>query len=275
MLVSKEIFEFRSYKDFLHSRVGPPKSRHGLRIAMAKKLRCQPTYVSQVLNGRAHLSLEQGEALSDFFGLTSDQRHYFLLLIQWERAGTPSLASYFKEQLEEIKTRRLILTARLGGENKLSKEHQSIYYSSWHYAAIHMALTIPQLRSPRALAKALGLSLKRVSEVAEFLCSAGLAQKKGELLETGTNQIRLGKESHNILKHHTNWRHQAIDSLDRETLADLHYSGVVTLSREDVLKLKNRILEFIQESVKTVRESKEEELYCLAVDFFSLLRSGE
>lgn len=266
----KEVFEFNNYKDFLHAQVGPPGKRSGVKGAIARALRCQPTYVSQVLNGSSHFSLEQGDEIADFFGLTSGQKHFFLLLLQRERAGTKKLNRYFTIQIEELLRRRLVLTSRLGGKNSLSKEAQSIYYSSWIYAAIHMALTIPELRSPDELARYLGLPKKRVGEAVEFLCRAGVVKKVEGGLHVGDAQIRLGNHSYLVVQHHANWRNKAIESLERETLTDLHYSAVVTLSRADVLKLKDSILEFMRQSLLAIRASREEELYSFCIDLFHL-----
>jgi uncharacterized protein (TIGR02147 family) len=272
MIEMKEVFEFKNYKDFIRSKVGPRTSRLGVKGAIAKALRCQPTYVSQVLNGHAHFSLEQGEIISEFFGLTHEQKHYFLLLIQRARSGTKRLEKYFSEQIDQVLAQRLVLTARLGTGNVLSKEDQSIYYSSWNYAAVHMALTIPAFRKPEQISETLGLSRKRVSEVITFLCHAGLAVREGNTYRVGTAQIRLGNDSHNIIKHHTNWRNKAIESLDRESLTDLHYSAVVSLSKSDIVRLKETMLEFISSTVQKIRDSKEEALYCYCMDFFNVLR---
>jgi len=86
-----DIYDFGDYKTYLHTKVGPRTTRKGIRGALARTLRCQPTYVSQVLYGRAHFSLEQAELVSDFFGHTSDERHYLILLLQKDRAGTKRL----------------------------------------------------------------------------------------------------------------------------------------------------------------------------------------
>jgi hypothetical protein len=80
----------------------------------------------------------------------------------------------------------------------------------------------------------------------------------------------LGNDSKNILKHHTNWRLQAAESLDREELKDLHYSGVVSLSAADATKVKNIFLESIKASQSVIKDSKEEELCAVIIDFFSL-----
>lgn len=265
-----DIYRFRSYKAFLKGKVGPSSQRRGVKRAMAKALRCQPTYVSQVLNGRPHFSLEQGEILAEFFEMPKDEKQFFLLLISRERAGTKRLENYFSEQIDFAIEQRLILTKRLGAEHTLSREDQSIYYSSWHYAAIHMALTIPELHSASTIAARLKIPVARVLEVLEFLCASGLALRGGTNYLPGKSSVRLGKESHNILKHHTNWRLRAIDSLDHETISDLHYSGAVTLSREDVIRLKDTMLDFMSKTVSEIRSSKEEEIYCFNLDFFNL-----
>lgn len=270
MAREKDIYEYRSYKAFLKSKVGPEGSRTGVKGAMARALRCQPTYVSQVLKGDAQFSLEQGEILAEHFGLTHEERHFFLLLIQKDRAGTKRLEKYFEEQVAEILTKRMVLTSRLGQGHALKKEDQSIYYSSWHYAAVHMAITVPEYRSVQAIAAKLGLTLKRTNEVLEFLERAGLAAKGDKGYQVGTAQIRLGKDSHNIIKHHTNWRNRAIESLDQEVITDLHYTAVVTLSREDVLRLKDMMLKFMKDCVELISPSNEEVLYAYNLDLFEV-----
>ena len=271
--MGKTIFEFKFYKEYLRALVGPSHKRTGIKGAIAKALRCQSTYLSHVLHGNAHLSLEQGEALSDFLGHTAEEKRFLLFLIQKDRAGTKSLTAHFEELIEEIVARRLTLTERLGARNALSEEDKSVYYSSWQYAAIHIALTIPELRTSEALARYFCVRQKRVAEILEFLCKTGIATRNVDYFVPGTTQIRLGKASHQIIKHHANWRNQAIDSLEREEISDLHYSAVVSLSEQDVLKLKNEILEFIKKTLATIHASSEERLLGFNVDFFDLKRT--
>jgi uncharacterized protein (TIGR02147 family) len=271
-MIGKNLFSYSSYKAYIRQRAGGAHTKKGVKTALAKALHCQPTYISQVLHGKAHLSPEQAEAANHFFGHTREEAHFFHLLLQKERAGTKSLARYYDEQIQEILQRRLVLTSRLGAKQALSAEHQSIYYSSWIYAAVHIALTIPELRTRDALSRYLHVAPARITEVLEFLVAAGLAVGKGEEFVNGPSQVRLGRDSQHILRHHANWRAQAIEALEREELTDLHYSGVVSLSREDVVRVKDRILESIEEIQKTVRDSREEELCALTFDLFRLKR---
>lgn len=269
--MDSSIFEFSQYKQYLTDRLGGFRSRKGLRLAVAKTLHCQPTFVSQVLNGSAHFSMEQAEKVSRFLGHTQDEREYFFLLIQKERAGTQELTEYYAAKLGELLAKRQVITHRLGKDSVLSREDQAIYYSSWHFAAIHIAVTIPSLRTREALADFFKLPLSKVSKVLEYLVSTGLLiQKETGEYHSGVSKIRLGNDSHNVLKHHTNWRNQAIDSLDRETPFDLHYSAVISISSADKIKIKDMILDALKSQIAVADASGEEELYSYCIDFFSL-----
>lgn len=268
----KSIFEYRSYKQYLCYIVGNRNQRTGLRSRFARVLKCQPTYISQILYGNSDLSLEQSYILSEYLGHTESEKQYFLLLVQKARAGTESLRNFFNDQIQDKLNNRLNLVQRLGNNDVISEEHQSIYYSSWQYAAVHIALTIPSLRSINSLSEAFRISKKRIGSILEFLCLTGLATEKNSVFSITKKRVRLGNSSPNIIRHHSNWRQQAIESLEREDLYDLHYSGVISLSEKDVRVLKDRLLSIIEELLKVVESSEEEKLYGLNCDLFNLFR---
>lgn len=268
--MEKNVFEFKAYKDYLRARTGVKGTRKGIKSALARLMNCQPTYLSQVLHAHAHLSLEQAEKINTYFEHTKEEGSYFLLLVQKDRAGTHTLTQHFQEQIDEILQRRMVLTHRLSKEKTLSAADQSIYYSSWVFAAVHISLTIPELRTREAISNHLHLPIRKVTEVLDFLVSIGLAKVENNSFLPGASIVRLGSDSHNIIKHHTNWRNQAVESLDRDRTSDLHYSAVVSLSKEDVLKVKSILIETTQSSLKVIKDSAEEELFVLNMDFFTL-----
>lgn len=275
--MQKTLFDFDSYKEYLRHLAGPRTQRSGVKVAMAQALRCQPAYISQILHGAAHLSLEQADQLNVHLGHSEEEAEWLLLQVQRERAGTPSLERYFAQKLEALRKKRLNVASRLGPHRTLSREEQFRYYSSWHYAAIHVALSVPGLRTPKALAKYFRVPLRRVLEVLEFLEKIGVAHARANgTYETGESSVRLGNDSPNILRHHANWRQQAIESLDRERdredASDLHYSGVLTLSERDAARLKDRMLARLKEDLEIVRASPEEEVYVYCLDLFQMER---
>lgn len=264
------VFDFDDYKRFLEAWVGPRTQRTGRKSLLARDLRCQVTYVSQVLYRNAHLSLEQAEAAARTIGLSTEESSFFLLLVQKARAGTPSLRRHFEMQIERALESRLNVKQRLGREVELSDTQRATYYSAWHYAAAHMALTIPPLRTRAKLRAALELSDKQLTTALDFLIESGLAVKEGESYVPTQNKVRLGNESALAVPYHTQWRAKAMQSITDESVSDLHYSGVYSVSRKDALVIKDRMLEFLREQLKTIHASPEEELRVMCLDWFQL-----
>lgn len=271
----KNLYEFNSYKeylqDYIENRAGGGR---GMKSRLAQVAGCQPAYVTQVLGGAANLSLEQGEAISRFLNHSEAEKHYFLLLIQWERAGTVGLTAHLRGQIEEEQRSKRHLARRLKEVPSLDEQFRRIYYGRWDYAAIHVLLTVRSCRTPERIASRLRLPLERVVNVLEFLDLCGLATKKGTQYEVGSGRIHLPDDAPEIARHHTNWRLQAIAGVERSRGLPVdehaHYSSVVTLSKADVKKVRETLLTAIQQSKKVIKESPPEELYGLNLDLFPL-----
>ena len=239
---------------------------------IATKIKCQVSHISQVLNGsKSQLTLEQAEGLNEFFGHTPEESFYFLLLVQYSRAGTPALKSRMKNQILELQEKRSILKDRFQIKS-LSREHQIEFYSSWLYGAVHVLLTIPEYQSKEKISRYLEISLKKITHILQFLVSIGLAEQVGtNLYKVGRERIHLGSDSPLISKFHTNWRMKAIQAMDQESFStNLHYSSVISLSAEDFSKLKSQLINMIEEAKKIIRESPAEELGVFNVDFFKM-----
>jgi hypothetical protein len=179
------------------------------------------------------------------------------------------LRSFFSEQLAELREKHLNLKERIGISEVLSEQNQGIYYSSWHYAAVHMAVTIPGLRTRAALARALRIPPRKLASVLEFLASVGLVSKEGESYLPGSSVLHLPKDSPMIPVHHANWRQQALAMMHSDHAHEsIHYSSVSSLSREDALKIKSMLTRAISEAVQVFKVSPEEGLYGFNLDFF-------
>lgn len=266
----KNVYSYSNYKTYLQDRVTLESPRSGFKSRLARAAVCQPAYITQVLKGAAHLSLEQAIRVSDWFEMDPSERHYFLLLVQRARAGSLELQKYFELQISACVKKRNTLSKRLESTASVSEGDRSRYYSSWIYAAIHMALTIPELRTKEAIAKRLGLPERKVMEALGFLCRSGLAKRSASGYELKVSNVRLASESPLMTQHHTNWRLQAVNALERESLRELHYSSVMSLSQKDATRLKEMILEFIGHFLSQVKVSREELIYCMGVDFFEV-----
>lgn len=269
--MKNSVFDYKDYKKYLVDALdkGPTGGR-GSRSALAAAAGCQTAYVSQVFNGNANFSLEQADLINKFLAHGAEESDFFMLLVQHARAGTKSLQGYYLNQINKTLERRLVLKDRLDVKKTLSREDQVQYYSRWYYSTVHVALSIPELQTKEALAKYLGLPLSQVAEILDFLVSVGLADHEKGRFKIGAARLHLGSDSTMISNHHSNWRMQAMRSLDRGANDDMHYSSVVTMSKDDVVKLKLLLVEWLKEAKALIRESKEEEVHAFCVDFFKV-----
>ena len=165
------VYEFKDYKVYVRAWVGSrPNQGHGEKSRIAKHLKCHIAYVSQVLNAQAHLSSEQADALNSFFGHSEDESDYFMMLVQRGRAGTHSLESFYDRKIKRMLEQRSLLRNRIPDKKSIKLEDQATYYeATWYYAAIHMGVLLPELRTPHALARYFGLSVEKTRRVVAFL----------------------------------------------------------------------------------------------------------
>lgn len=269
--MKKAVFEYNNYKAYINERIeaSPAKGR-GIKLKIAEFLNCQTAFISQVLKGAPNFSLEQGVKLNKFFEHTKEEARFFLLLLQLERAGSLDLQEFFKAELKEIIEKRSDLKNRLDIKNSLKKIDQQIYYSNWLYACIHMMIAIPEFQNPQAMARHLNLPREKIMEVISFLEETGLVTREGAHYKIGVTKIHLEKDSPQIQRHHTNWRMQAIRSIDINDSKDLHYSTVVSMSHNDVPRLKEILIKTIEECRSVIRDSKEEKIQSVCIDFFGV-----
>lgn len=266
-----DLFKYTDYKLYLRDKFYTyPSHGHGLQAKVAEVCGCNPSYISQVLNGAPNLTLEQAVAISDWLGHSKLEGKYFLTLVQISKAGSLALKKVFQEEAQELKQSSLNIKKRVRIDTDLTTEEQSTYYSEWTYAAIHVALTIPNLRTVEAIANHFQLSNKKVHKILKFLDSVHLAKREGEQYLPTKTQLHLASDSVMIPKHHANWRFKAVRSIEEQEGVDLHYSTVVSLSRKDFEKLHGNLLKMIEEFQSVVKPSPEEELASFNLDFFKI-----
>ncbi|MGE3262498.1 MAG: TIGR02147 family protein [Bacteriovoracia bacterium] len=269
--MKQTIYHFRDYKLYLKDWLSSqPAGGYGLRGQMAEAMGCQTAFVSQVLKGESHLSLEQADKLNPLLGHAKQESAFFLLLVQFTRAGSDSLRAHFLELIEATVERQTVLKERLSSTQKLSEEDHSVYFSSWIYAAVHSYLMIPPYQTKASIAKALRIPLRKVGTVLEFLSARGLAQQSGDHYSVGPIHIHLGNDSSMITKHHLNWRLQAMQAIEADQEEGVHYSSVICIGEKDAQKLKIMIGDFLAGTRRVITDSKEEELHGFCVDFFKL-----
>jgi uncharacterized protein (TIGR02147 family) len=269
----KYVFDFHDYKTFLHHHEQHRTSlQRGFRSRLAETLPCQNAYISQVMNGGANFSPEQGLKIAEFIKLNAAESRYFVVLIEHARAGTRELREFHQRDLDEMREKFLNLATRVSATHTLSMEQQSVYYSSWLFMTVHLMTTISGYRTIAKIAEALGMNEDVIRDAVLFLLEMQLLEEKSGHLVPGPTQLHLSKDSPLVHQHHTNWRVNSIRQLTDNNKNNLHYSTISSLSRADAEKLRSRFIQVIQEYVETIRPSREETLYNFNLDFYCLVK---
>jgi uncharacterized protein (TIGR02147 family) len=265
----ENIESYEDYKALLKAMVQNNSHIRGYCSRLAEAASCHPSFISQILNSPIHLTPDHGAGIAAFWNLSQSQTEYFLCLIQLARAATPALRNSLQQTLRELRNKRLQLDLRLS-QPKIGSEHaESLYYSSWVWSAVHVLSSIPKFRSEKAIAERLNLSPKQVSETLHRLSGMNLVRKKGGSWEI-QESLHLPRGSQMIVQHLQNWRQRATLSAGDPNPENIHYSAVHSVSRADLEKLRQMVLNFLEHTRDVIRPSPEEELICINLDLFTV-----
>lgn len=265
------VFEYSNYRTFIKNRFSEmPRKGYGQSHKLANYLAVHTTLVSQVLKGLKTFTLEQASLTCDFLGLTELESEYFILLVQWDRAGNEPLRKILKRQMESLKKNSEQLVNRLHANKKLNDEQKAIFYSDWSYSAIRQLTAIKGFHNLDAIADYFGFSKKQTKVALDFLIRTDLCkEEKGKIL-IGPSSTHLESTSPWVRVHHTNWRNQALHSMRNEEAAKLHYTAPLTISKDDAIKIREMIVQFLEQVDKVIAPSPSEELRCLNIDWFKV-----
>lgn len=265
------IYEFKDYKKYVLEWINRAANNgRGQRKLLADAIGCQTPFITHVLVGNYQFSPEQAEACSKWMGLNDSDTEYFLTLVMLQRAGTKSLESFYQKRISALRERENVLKKRLEIQETLTLENQMVYYSSWHYPAVHMGLLNPALQSIAALQKYFQLPLARVVSVINFLTEIRMVEETKLGYKVLLPVIHLENNSPLITQHHSQWRLRAIENIQSTNLESLHYSGLISLSKQDYEWVQERLAQLLNDIAEKVKTSPDEQLATLCFDWFTL-----
>lgn len=270
-MIMKELFEFNNYQLYLKYQLERQgKGRRGLKSQFAEAVKCNPAYVTRLLEGTALLSLEQGLRANIFLGHTAEEGEFFLALIGLARAGSTELKDYFKKRLESLREQRSQLSKRIKATESLPEVIQGKYYSLWLYAAVDIATSIPSLQTVQALSEYFEIPLAEVTSILSFLEEAGMVHYEEGLWKNTNRSIYLSPDSPHLRKHHLNWRLKAMQLIERVQTKNLHYSSVVSISHKEFENLKQHFIQSVIKAREIVKDSPNEVVAGYNIDCFLL-----
>lgn len=263
------IFEYLDYKKWVNDRIAAmPKGGRGQYMRMVETLNTSSAIITQIFKGDRELTAEQAVLLSDHFGLSKIERQYFLLLVNYSRAGSHLYKKILEEEISEFQIRAREIKSRVPQDQELTEEAKAILYSNWYYLAIWSLTAIPGFETLDLITERLQISRAKANQALEFLEKHGLVKSTEGKLSIGPTLIHLESSSPNIPRHHQNWRSRAFLKYENLGQEDVSYTAPITLSKKDAKIMRERVLEFVSETLKLVKDSPSEELCCLCIDWF-------
>jgi hypothetical protein len=199
-----QIYDFDDYKVFVNARFA--EAPRGEKQRIAKFIGCQDSYVSLVLAGDRHFSMEQAEASARYLHLDEEETEFFLLLVNLARASTRPLRNYFERQLSDRRRARLNLRRRIEIASELSDADKMVYYSDILFAKIHMCVTLEGQWTLATLSERFRVDTPRVAVVTRFLTERGFIRVRGSTFESANKYLFLDKTSPFLSQHHANFR---------------------------------------------------------------------
>ncbi|OFZ19236.1 MAG: hypothetical protein A2X94_05585 [Bdellovibrionales bacterium GWB1_55_8] len=265
-----DLFEHSDYRDFLTAEFPTKGPGRGGRSSLAEHLRCELSFVSLVLNKRAHFSSEHAFSTGEFLKLTPDEMEFLLLLHSLTKAGSTKLRAFYRQKIDSILKTRMEIRERVKAQQSMALQQQLEYYSHWTYTAVHMCLLNPRLNTVQAISSYLDISPERTKRILEFFVSNGLADNDHRGYRSGPVRMHIDSASPLVGRHHTNWRLRTLEKLADPRGDELHYSLVLSISRKDSERIKAILLDSIQRTETVLKESGDEAVYSMAIDLFEV-----
>lgn len=263
------IFKYQNFRKYLHSiQDNLPRKGRGMITLWAKVIQITPTMMSQILIGNKSMSLEMVDRLSAHLQLSEKEKDYFILLVEFDRAGTHSLKDYFLNKITQMQDESRYLKNQIQDVTELSVEVKSVYYSQWIYAGIRNLVACKKVATIESVTEELNLPRETVANVIDFLVKHQLIIPSKQGWSPGPPSTFVPADSPLVYKHHQNWRLKGIQQMDLRSKEDLFYTSPMSLSADLAKDLRSRIVKVIQEFQKEIGPSESEVVRCLNIDWF-------
>jgi hypothetical protein len=263
-------YEASHYLEILEDRIGAAPKR-GYRGDLAAAMKVHSSYLTRIMAGNAHLTPDQAADLAAYWKLGEAETRAFILLVMRDRAGSPALKRSLDAQLAEIRATENRLSTQISAKRSSQEDH-ALYYSSWHYPAIHVLLLVPANRTPEKLATLLQLPKAQILTSLAELEKIGLAKRApgGEWTPI-VRDLHLADQTLWTPIIHASWRQKATLRIGERRDEEFHYSGIHTCTKDDAERIRKLWRETLLECRKIASDSPRDEThFVLLFDLFGL-----
>lgn len=160
----------------------------------------QPTYLSRVYNGEAHLNSDQLYRLCDFFLLSTEESEFLFLLVEWEKSSYHIRKNKLKKKIDQIKQNQCSTGSFLHAKkiDPQNIEKMSQYFLEPYAPVVHSFFSIERFsKNPNLIANEIGLSPQKLKSVLILLENLNLIvfDQNLERYKMNSDHLHLEKNS--------------------------------------------------------------------------------
>ncbi len=261
------VFQFKTYKSFLENLLTNPENR-GLMSQICRKIDCQRSYLSRVLNTKLQLTPDYAFKISQALRLKPEEQEYFLLLVDWDRCQDTGLRQYLQVRLNKLKSEQSEVRDKVQRPQPKQGIDETLYFSAWYWSAIHLWCSLPGSHTVASVSRKFSLPESVTETCLETLTAAGFLERTIKGYKYLTGAMHVDRRSPLAHWNHLNWRQRALLDAQTPSESSLHFTNLQTMTRVDFNRIRNLILELIEKSERIAGPSAPEELVAVCLDAF-------
>lgn len=258
------IYNYKSYKLFLNEYIkySPNKGR-GLKSQIARLLNCKPAYITQILNSHLNFSMDQTVLVTDFLNLSKEETAFFILLVQYNKAGSKKLEDYLLEQIQDMQLKAKKDMGVINSPSKKGKEKYpvdiSVFASSWMHSAIPFLVEGEKCNTIDMLGIRLKTAEDIVKSIVTSLVNASILSIDDEGIIT-MNHLNLQVMSSDPISernYHIAWRQKSLlDLSDFKSRTIRPTSTILTIKKKYLKELKSILNNTFKDFRRVIGESE-------------------
>jgi len=265
------LYDYDDYRPYLND-VCDTSAERGVRASLARAAECQASYLSQVLKGRAHLTEDQLMGITVSLGLVKSETEYLLMLLRYQKAGTPKLREYLKGLIHSAREESIHLARQVNADKVVRDEqHLGVYFNSWIPSTVHLLTSSPEFQTAEAIAERLHIPLKKTKETLKFLEHVGFIEYADKKWVYKRGSIHITKDSPLQSSMQFSRRELAARSIAINSEDSIHFSSVFTIDEKDLEEIRKMYRKAIEKSHKMISSSGTEKLACICLDVFEVV----
>lgn len=263
------LFDYTNYKEYLNNFVLSKKHRGLTKAELSRTMGCQATYLSQALSGKVHLTEEHLLRHAQSLEFSEIETEYLLTLLRLAKAAAKEHRHYLEMRLENLRTLKGELEARVSKQSLVNDQDIINYYaSSWIPSVIHVATDCEEFKSSKAISQRFGLPEKIVLSHLSQLEKFELVDFRDGKWHMTKKVLHFSKNLQMDLLLQTGRRLLALHRLSFRKDSNLHYSLVFASDSKTISNLRNEFLNNLERVHKTVLPSQSEDIYGICLDLF-------